>query len=137
MTRLVTPKLSAMLICDYVITEQSTHKKSLIGIFENIHAAKFPCVHPCLYVYLKMTEARGNYQIRLELTDLQDDKVIAQAKMPKEINIPDPLMAYELVFSFMALSFPQAGDYEFRVFANDQIFGQKTFRVIGPKTSKK
>ena len=137
MPRVVAPKLNAMLICDYVITEQTTNKKSLIGIFENINAAEFPCVHPCLFVYVKMTEARGSYHIRLELADLQDDKVIAQAKMPNEISIPDPLMAHEIVFSLRGLAFPHAGDYEFRVFANDQIFGQKSFRVTSHKARRK
>ena len=125
-----TPKLNAMLVCDYVITEQGTNKKSLIGIFENINAAQFPCVHYSLTVYIKMTEARGSYVIRLELIDLRDEKIVAKAETPREIIIADPLAAHELVFGWKGLSFPHAGEYEFRVFADDRFFGQKTFHVV-------
>jgi hypothetical protein len=125
-----TPKINAMLVCDYVITEHGTNKKSLIGIFENINATKFPCVHFALTVYIKMVEARGSYRISLELVDLKDNKIIAKAQTPREIKINDPLTAHELVFGLKGLAFRHAGDYEFRVFADDKIFGQKSFRVV-------
>ncbi len=124
-----TPKTNAMLICDYVITEQGTNKKSLIGIFENINVARFPCVHHSLSVYVKMTEGQGNYRFRLELVDLKSDKVIGGGDLPNPIEMNNPLRAYELVFNLKGLKFMHAGDYEFRLFANDRIFGQKTFVV--------
>ena len=34
MTELPVPKANAMLICDAVITDKGTNKKSLIGVFE-------------------------------------------------------------------------------------------------------
>ena len=37
-----TPKVNAMLICDTIITDKMTGKKSLIGIFENLTAARLP-----------------------------------------------------------------------------------------------
>jgi len=130
-----TPKANAMLICDYVITEQGTNKKSLIGIFENITAASFPCVHHSLSVYIKLTEANGVYRFRLELVDLKNNAVIGTAEVPHEIRIASPLVTHELVFNLRGLKFAHSGEYEFRIFANDQIFGQKMFLVdqIQPK----
>jgi hypothetical protein len=124
------PRINAMLICDYVITEQGTNKKSLIGIFENINALKFPCMHHALTVYIKFTDAMGEYRVRLELVDLKNDKIIAKAESPRQMKVSDPLVAHELVFSLRGLRFQHAGEHEFRVFANDKIFGQKTFRVV-------
>lgn len=123
------PKANAMLICDYVITEQGTKKKSLIGIFESIGAGKFPFVHPYLSVYVKLTEARGTYTFRLDLVSLKKDTVIGQGATPKEINITDPLKSHELVFNLRGLRFSEPGEYEFRMYANDSIFAQKTFYV--------
>lgn len=125
----IVPKASAMLICDYVITEQGSKKKSLIGIFENIGAAKFPFVHPSMSVYIKLTEARGTYRFNLELMDLQNNTVIGKGQIPKDISISDPLISHELVFNLRGLRFEHAGEYEFRIFANDRVFGQKTFFV--------
>jgi len=124
-----TPKTNAMLICDYVITEQGTNKKSLIGVFENISASKFPCTHHMLSVYIKLTDARGTYRFRLELVDLSNDSAIAKGEIPKDITITDPLISHELVFNMKGLKFPHPGQFEFRIFANDGIFSQKAFVV--------
>jgi len=123
------PKANAMLICDYVITEQGSKKKSLIGIFESIGAGKFPFIHPFLAVYVKLTEARGSYKFRLDLVSLKKDTVIGQGSAPQEISITDPLKSHELVFNLRGLRFQDPGEYEFRMYANDKIFAQKTFYV--------
>jgi len=123
------PIVNAMLVCDRVITEAATNKKSLIGIFENINAFQFPCVHHMLAVYIKLTDANGVYNFRLELVDLDDDSPVAKAEIPKEINISDPLKTHDLVFNLGALKFNHSGKYEFRIFANNEILGQKTFMV--------
>lgn len=125
----VVPKPSAMLVCDYVITEQGTNKKSLIGIFENIASEKFPFIHPALSVYIKLTEARGTYRFLLELVDLKTNTSVGKGQIPRVITIPDPLLSHELVFNLRGLKFDHPGEYEFRIFAGDHIFGQKTFVV--------
>lgn len=130
------PKTNAMLICDYVITERSTNKKSLIGVFENIGAVHFPCTHFQLSVYIKLTDAQGHYRFRLELVDLKTDTLIGKSEMPDMIQIPNPLITHELVFNLRGLRFPHAGEYEFRIFANDRIFGQKSFIVNEIKTNE-
>jgi hypothetical protein len=124
-----TPKANAMLICDYVITERGTNKKSLIGVFENIGAATFPCTHFAMSVYIKLTDAQGGYNFRLELVDLQSDVMIGKSEMPEEVRVPSPLDAHELVFNLRGVRFMHAGKYEFRIFANDKIFGQKKLVV--------
>ena len=124
-----TPKTNAMLICDYVITERETNKKSLIGVFENIGAATFPCTHFAMSVYIKLTDAQGGYQFRLELVDLQSDTMIGKSEIPDEVQVPSPLDAHELVFNLRGVRFLHPGKYEFRIFGNDRIFGQKKLVV--------
>lgn len=134
-----TPKANAMLICDQVITEQETNKKSLIGIFETVGAFQFPFAHPALSVYIKLTDAQGKYKFRLELLDLQKDTVIGKGEIPQEIVMTSPLQTHELVFQLGGLKFSHPGEYEFRIFANDKIFGQKTFwakQLKGAKTGE-
>ena len=123
------PVVNAMLICDRVITEAGTNKKSLIGIFENISAYKFPCLHHFLAVYIKLTDANGKYRFRLELVDLENYSVIGRAEIPKEIEIKDPLRIHDLVFNLAALKFAHPGKFEFRIYGNDEVFGQKTFLI--------
>ena len=123
------PTLNAMLICDQVITDIATHKKSLIGIFEVINARNFPCVHPFLSVYVKFTDAKGEYKFRLELVDLEKNLIIGRGEIPRPIKIEDPTKTHEVVFNLRMLVFEHEGKYEFRIFVNDKIFAQKTFLV--------
>lgn len=123
------PKTNAMLICDYVITEHETGKKSLIGIFETISAGQFPVIHHAMSVYVKLTDANGSYRFQLDLVDLQNDQVLTKCEIPNELKISNPLKSSELVFNLHGLKFPHPGEYEFRIFANDRIFGQKGFVV--------
>jgi hypothetical protein len=121
------PKTNAMLLCDQVITDRATNKKSLIGVFENINAGDFPCIHHALSVYVKLTDAQGTYKFKLELIDLKQDSIIAKGELPQPVDIESPLLTHELVFNMKNLQFLHPGEYEFRIFANDRIFGQKTF----------
>ncbi len=132
------PVANAVLICDKVITEEGTKKKSLIGIFEKIGSTKFPCMHYFLAVYVKLTNAMGEYVFSLDLVDLQKDVVVNKAEITRTIAIHDPLATHELVFNLNGLKFDSPGKYEFRVMANSQIFGQKAFFVeeIGGKKAE-
>ena len=122
-----TPKANAMLLCDSVITEIETNKKSLIGVFENINALKFPTTHHFLAVYIKLTAAKGSYRFRLELVDLKNNSILGRGEIPQDISINNPLGTHELVFNLAGLRFNNPGEYEFRIFANDKVFAQKTF----------
>ncbi len=123
------PVVNAMLVCDRVITEAGTNKKSLIGIFENINAFTFPCEHHFLSVYIKLTDANGKYKFGLKLVDLENDSAIGGAEIPKEIEIRNPLATHDLVFNLAKIKFAHPGKYEFRIFANNIVFGHKTFLV--------
>lgn len=130
------PKLNAMLICDQIIVEAGTGKKSLIGIFENIGVSKFPCIHYLLNVYVKFTDAEGLYQFKLELVDLITNEVVGFGETP-EVNLPDKLQSYDLPFTLRGINFKHPGKYEFRIYANKHLFGQKFFTVAQINPSKK
>lgn len=135
MGRSARPIVNAMLICDKVITEAQTNKKSLIGIFGNINTLKFPCVHNFLSVYIKFTDANGEYKFHLELIDLENNSVVGRSDIPKNITVKDPLATHDLVFNLVGLKFMHPGKYEFRIFANEEVFGQKTFLVNKTESS--
>ncbi len=124
----VVPVKEAMLLCDSIITEIGTNKKSLIGIFENISTIIFPCSHYRLGVYIKFANAEGKYNFKLELLDLENNQIIGQGSIP-ELAISDRLGSYELVFNLDGLVFKHSGKYDFRVSYDGVIFANKTFNV--------
>ncbi len=122
------PSLNALLLCDHTIREQGTGKVSLIGIFENISAARFPVVHRSLSVYAKLGDAEGEYAIRLELVRLEDSQVVAQATL--RATFPDRMTPGELIFGLENLGLERPGRYEFRLHANDRFVAGKSFVVV-------
>jgi len=124
----VTPKLSALIVCDMIIHDIQTHKKSVIGIFSNIAAVAFPASHPTMSVYFCVSDAEGEYRFELRLVDLESGQSIGSENLPP-VRIPDRLQAFDCGVHLINLTFPHAGKYEFQLFANDEFLGGKDFSV--------
>ena len=122
------PSLNAMLLCDLTIREHGTGKMSLIGIFENISAARFPVVHRALTVYAKLADAEGEYAIRLELLRLDDSHMVAQGNL--RAGFADRMTPGELTVNLENLGFERPGRYEFRLYADERFVASKSFTVI-------
>lgn len=112
------PLSLAMSICDTIIDDRLTGKKSLIGIFNNIAAVDFPCRHQALYVYCVMTEGIGQYEGSLKCTHLQSGKSIISLNGP--IQFTHPLATVEFIFEIKNMTFEQEGTYLFELFCDNQ-----------------
>ena len=127
--RQVHPILKAMLLCDQTIVEEGSRKRSLIGLFDRVKSAQFPTVHGAMSVYVQFREIEGTFDFTLELFDLAEDKTLHKAQV-KDFEVQEKSRDCELVFNLLSVRFVHSGDYEFRIYVNDQIFGQKSFQVI-------
>ena len=117
-----------MLVCDQTIMEEGTRKRSLIGIFDRVKAAQMPTVHPSMSVYVQFREIEGTFDFVLELFDLSEGSTLHKATV-KNFNVQERSRDCELVFNLLSVRFAHAGEYEFRIYVNDNIFGQKSFQV--------
>jgi hypothetical protein len=126
------PSVVAMLVCDQVISEQGTGKKSLIGVFENINAAGFP-VQTRLGIYAKLVDANGHYDILIRLVNLKDETRVADIKAI--LNATDPMACPELAINIVGIVLPVPGKYEFQLYANDAFLHRITMNAIqgGPQ----
>lgn len=122
------PSLNAMLICDLALQEGATGKTSVVGVFEHISAHQFPARCGFVFVYVKLTDAQGEYRCRLELVRLEDLAVIGRGALGATFG--DRMVPAELVFQIGGLAFERPGAYEFRLYANDRWVGSKILRVI-------
>lgn len=123
------PVLQAMLVCDHAIREIGTNKVTLVGIFDRIWSSTFP-IHWVkeLSVYARVTDAEGEYQIRLELVRLDDEQAIGQGD--GTVTIADRMSSTELIFNLDALVFERPGRYEFRLFAEGRHVGGQVLNVV-------
>ena len=104
----IKPILKAMLLCDHTIVEEGTRKRTLIGLFDRIHAPKYPVMHAALSVYVQFREIEGVFDFTLELYDLVETRSMNTATV-KDFRVQDKSRDSELVFNLMSLKFDHPG----------------------------
>ncbi|ODT44261.1 MAG: hypothetical protein ABS70_05955, partial [Nitrospira sp. SCN 59-13] len=119
----------AFLVCDSVIEDSLTKKKSLIGIFTHLQAVTFPFQHHQLGLYFCLTNAEGTYHLEIDLVYVNTDQLVCRASLP-DIAIHDRLQIADFGINIPALLFPAPGRYEFRLRMNGRVIAQKDFYVI-------
>ena len=91
------PTSLALIICDAVIDDRETHKKTLVGIFNNVNAEKVPFRHPELHVFISLTDGNGAYRARLECRHRQSNEKVFE--LMGDIKFEDPNQVIELNFA--------------------------------------
>lgn len=117
----------SMVICDTVIDDRRTGKKSLMGLFNNITASLVPCVHSRLNVFISLTEGNGDYIAKLRCLKVGDEKEIFFMEGP--IKFQDPRQILEFNFEILGITFPDYGDYRFEFLCNDVPMIARKFKV--------
>ena len=124
------PVLQAMLVCDQAIREVETNKVTLVGIIHRILGLEFPLLwsRPTT-VYVRVTDAEGEYELRLELVRLEDEQMIG--RVDSTATLPDRMASREIIFNLDGgLLFERPGTYEFRLFADGRHLGRMAFSMI-------
>lgn len=129
MTDAPNPSIQAFLVCDSVIEDSLTKKKSLIGIFTHLQAVTFPFQHHQVGLYFCLTDAEGTYHLEIDLVYVNTDQLVCRASLP-DIAIQDRLQIADFGINLPALLFPAPGRYEFRLRMNGRVIAQKDFHVI-------
>ncbi len=129
-----TPSGLAIVICDQVIEDKLTNKKSLIGIFNNINATSFPCRHPQISIFVSLTEGCGECATRLRIINEETNDVVADVTGP--IQFPDIHSVIELVFNLVGLVFPMPGLYSIEFYCDDALVLERRFHVTHSQPPK-
>ena len=123
----IVPLLVPALVCDAAVEDQSTGKKTLIGIFNAVNVQQFPSQRPfCLY--FKVTDAEGFYQIEVRYVRVDTGEILANAE--GEMMAPNRLDDSDLYLQFPPLPIPEPGRYEFQIWANSAFLGSTSIRAI-------
>jgi len=118
----------AIVICDQIIEDKLTGKKSLIGIFNQIATQSFPCRHPQVCVFIAITEGRGQSAARLRIVHDESDHVVAEVN--GNIQFPDVHTVVELNFNLVGLVFPEPGVYAIEFYCDDALVLERRFHVM-------
>ena len=112
----VKPEIISFLIADMVIQEKGTNKWSAIGIFDRIRAASFPYIHPGLGLYIRLADAEGNYDVRIEFCD--DNNRIFAVFEGTTLSIHSRLHHPDFGMKTANLPIPKPGKYYFKLYFN-------------------
>ena len=132
MTDSPVPTVLALLLCDQVIVDAGTNKKSLIGVFENLNALVFPA-STSMAIYAKLTDAQGKYNFRVRIVHLKNEALLGELEI-KDAEFADQLRPAELIINLPGLVFPEAGKYEFQLYANDVYLSRITMEARSIQT---
>lgn len=127
----IVPVVVAMLVCDTAAEDPSTGKKSLVGIFDRVWAAKFP-TQRAITIYAKLTDAQGYYRVKVRYVETGTGQTLAETE--GEARMADRLVSAEFVLQTPPLPIPKAGRYEFQLWMNDVFVGSTFIDAAPPKT---
>ena len=121
------PEVLAMILCDQVITDVQTNKKSLIGLFDQIETASLPCLIHELHNYRRLTTGHG--WLPMPVTCVADDGGDELFRGEADVEFSHPLRVVELQFIFPNARFSRAGEYHVHLSALGQVLRERKFLV--------
>jgi len=121
------PTALAMVICEMVLRDESTHNVSLIGLFDAITAARLPARHDRMHVFVSLTGIHGKHGCILQCK-APDERVVFEAK--GEVNVQDPLAVADLNIQLRGIVFEVAGNYVFEFYCDGGLLTMRRFSVV-------
>ncbi len=121
------PSVVSFLVCDQVIDDKLTGKKSAIGIFNAIMVPRMPAAINRLAILASVTELTGRVELELRLVRDADYSVLFSGK--GHVEAPDPLAVVDLIFALQGVRVPAEGQYAFELLCAGEILGRRRFRV--------
>ena len=138
----------SIILSDLVIREQGTNKISLIGVFNQFNANKFPFSTPPFFITASITNITGKIDGVISVTALVEDpnsghvlsSTPGRLQFSKESPPIPNNMIFEIPFPVVSFSIPKAGLYSIKILFNNEELGKRSLMVnqfkARPKTRK-
>lgn len=128
-TSAAVPTLISLLICDQVIDDKLTNKKSAIGLFNTVLVSGVPTVVQQMAVLATLTELTRPARLELRMMRDADDSVLFSTMTPDVVQAPDPLAMVDLVFNLQGVQIAAAGQYAIELLCRSELLGRRRFQV--------
>jgi hypothetical protein len=115
-----------MILCDMIITDVESNKKSLIGLFDRVESPAMPCLLNELHVYLSLTDGHGTLPVSISCIADDEEELFCGHAI---VEFGDPLQVVELHFVFPHVQFPRHGQYRFQFLAKGALLRERKFYV--------
>lgn len=125
---LAVPALVSLLICDQVIDDKLSNKKSAIGMFNAILVQSTPTTIQQIAVLASVTELTARNELEIRLVRDADDSVIFSGR--GFVEAPNPLAVVDLLFTLQGIQLPGPGQYAFEIQSRGELLGRRRFQVF-------
>ena len=119
----------AIIICDQVITDAESKKKTLVGIFNQVFASKYPAHHPSMAVFVSVTGGTGSYRVGLRLVSLDQPEDCPVIEVPGKIEFKNPNQVFDVHFQLNGVVFPRPGNYQFEFLIDGEMTLMRRLKV--------
>jgi len=125
------PLALALILCDQIITEQVTFKKSLIGTFNSIMVESLPVVYPRMAAYAALTNGQGEITavFRCVFMDTPDGEGRAMWEIAAPIAFHNPNQVVEICFELNKIAFDAQGLYSFELSCGGELLMERRVHV--------
>ena len=123
------PQLLAWLLCDAVHIDPSSGKHTLLGVFSNIVAKRFPVTHPHMVWFMALTDvAAGPHLMRISMgLDPTDPKPLIERPFESQ----GPLTRINLISEIHNLTFQRPGEYSILIEIDEEPLLATSLTVAG------
>lgn len=125
------PLALALILCDQIITDVGTYKKSLIGAFNSVMAEHLPVVFPRMAVYAALTNGQGETTAALRCVAMEThdgtDRTLWEVAAPICFNNPNQVV--EICFDLNRITFELPGLHSLELYCMDDLLMERRFNV--------
>jgi hypothetical protein len=125
------PICLSIVLCDQVIEDRRTGKKSYIGVFNDILAERLPAKHACMSLVVSLTNCLGRYDVGISIardTDVGQEQIL---QIRGQLESKSPMEVIDLVFELRAtpLTGPGVHTIDVCIQPDDRRIAQRCFHV--------
>ena len=122
------PVLKALVLADHLYRDARTGKWIIAGTFTQVMGIKLPIELTSSWVYLSLTDFRGQCQVELEINYDPENRVLARTK-PISVQTESPLQTAEVSIPLPKIAFKMPGAYSINVLHDGEILGSHRITV--------
>jgi hypothetical protein len=112
------PQLLSWIMCDAVHIDPGSGKHTILGVFSNINALRFPVSHPHMVWFLTITDCpSGQHKLRISFGP---GPTGVKPLLERPFESPGPAQRLNLINEVRGLTFPAPGEYSIIVEIDDE-----------------
>lgn len=123
------PSALALLICDQVIIDRDSGKRTYVGEIDEWTCEEPPFHSPPFVVSAALTDGQGTIALNLVITYISDEEEEVVA-VPVQVPLPNPLVTARIHVRFQPLTFPEYGQYLFELYCGDDPICHRRLNIV-------